>query len=95
MFELLGLWNTPVDCVYSPRLPDSAPPALITDVIAKRSSQIVLFRFRIFPYPVHGRLSQPFPRFLSQLGGGMQRELLLHAHLVCLNRFDAYMQFSR
>jgi len=43
------------------------PPALITHVIAKRSSQIVLFRFRVFAYPVHGRLSQPLPGFLSQL----------------------------
>jgi hypothetical protein len=25
----------------------------------------------------------------------MQGELLLHAHLMCLNRFDADMQFTR
>jgi hypothetical protein len=30
------------------------------------------FRFRIFAYSIHGRLGQPLPRFLSQLGGGMQ-----------------------
>ena len=61
----------------------------------KRAIRFALFRIRIFAYPVHGRLSQPFPSFLSQLGGAMQRELLLHAHLMCLNRFNAYMQFSR
>ena len=54
-----------------------------------------LFRFRIFAYSVHGRLSQPFPSFLSQLGGGMQSEFLFHAHLMCLNRFDAYMAAIR
>ena len=25
VFELLGIWNTPADCDYSPRLPDSRP----------------------------------------------------------------------
>ena len=50
-----------------------------------------LLRFRIFAYSVHGRFSQPFPSFLSQLSGGMQSELFLHAHLMCLNRFNAYM----
>ena len=25
----------------------------------------------------------------------MQRELLFHTHLMCLNRFNAYMQFAR
>jgi len=45
---------------------------------------------------IHGsRFSQPFPSFLPQFGGGMQRELLLHPHLMCLDRFDAHVQFSR
>jgi len=36
-----------------------------------------LFRIWIFAYPVHSRFSQPFPGFLSQLSGAMQRELRL------------------
>src|SRR2546430_17527777 len=60
----------------------------------RKTRSLSLFRFRIFAYSVHGRLSQPFPSFLSQLSGAMQRELLLHAHLMCLNRLNAYMQFS-
>jgi hypothetical protein len=32
---------------------------------------------------------------MSQLSSAMQREFLLHAHLVRLNRFDAYVQFTR
>jgi hypothetical protein len=40
-------------------------------------------------------LGQPLPGLLSQFGGTAQRELLLHAHLVRLNGFDAYIQFTR
>ena len=47
------------------------------------------------PEQVDGRSSEPIPGFLPQLGGTTQRELLLDAHLVCLNRFDAYIQFTR
>ena len=71
------------------------PIAANSGLLQRKRAIVCLFRFRIFAYSVHGRLSQPFPSFLSQLGGGMQRELLLHAHLMCLNRFNAYMQFSR
>jgi hypothetical protein len=42
----------------------------MTDATAR---SVCVFRFRIFAYSVHGRLSQPFPGFLSQLGGAMRR----------------------
>src|SRR2546429_6265979 len=48
-----------------------------------------------FAYSVQGGPGQPFPGFLSQLGGAMKRELFLDAHLACPNRFDAYIQFTR
>ena len=71
------------------------PITAYSDLLQRKRRSLSLFRFRIFAYSVHGRLSQPVPSFLSQLGGAMQRELLFHAHLMCLNRFNAYMQFSR
>jgi hypothetical protein len=36
---------------------------------SEKSAPFFLFRIRIFTHSVHGRLSQPFPSFLSQLGG--------------------------
>src|SRR5262245_45187810 len=54
-----------------------------------------LCSFWIFAYSVQGRPGQPFPGFLSQLGGIAQPELLFHAHLMGLNRLDAYIQLTR
>ena len=48
--------------------PDSTPPALITQMIPKlRPKMGSLFRFRIFAYPVHGRVSRPFAGFCAVL----------------------------
>jgi hypothetical protein len=59
-----------------------------TDAMARSVS---VFSFCILAYSVQGRLGQPFPSLLSELGGTTQRELLLNAHLVCLDGFDAYI----
>jgi hypothetical protein len=52
------------------------------------------FGFWVFPYSIHSRLSQPFSSLLSQFRGSMRPEFVLHPHLMRLNRFDAYIQFT-
>jgi len=52
----------------------------------RKTRPVSLFRIRIFAYSVDGRLSQPFRSFLPQFSRAMQRELLLHTHLMRLDQ---------
>src|SRR5262249_50767997 len=61
----------------------------------RKPRSIYLVQLRIFVDAVHDRSCQPLSSPLSQLSSAMERELLLHSHLVCLNCFDTYIQFVR